>query len=711
LVLSFKKIFIFTIQEIDMKEIILVTILSIFISTSVNSQVYLAKQWDHTFGGSNVETLTGIIETSDRGFLLGGFTNSGNTNDITDTSRGGNDFWIVKTDSAGNKQWDKRFGGSFEDKLYSIQQTFDGGYIIGGLTTSDSSGDITQPTRGSMDYWIVKTDNLGNKQWDKRFGGSDYDWLNVVRQTADSGYILGGYSFSDSSGDKSGHRNNSVDFWIVKTNASGIKQWDKTIGGLSTDELYSLQQTADGGYIMGGRTVSDSSVDVSENGRGGYDYWVIKTNAQGVKTWDKRFGGNNNDKLLYLQQTKNKEYILGGFTFSDSTGDFSQPSRDTSISASINRGDAWIIKIDSMGTKKWDKRFGGHWVEDAFGYVKETFDGGYLMGCASYSNISGDKTENNFGFEQSWIVKMDSLGNKKWDKTLYVNSEDEYAYPVQTKDSCYVIANWSTGDSAGYKSENSRGNYDFWFIKFCETSQPQVPIANFQPNYSALCAGGCFDFENLSYNASTFQWSFPGGTPSSSTSRFPTGICYENPGYYSVTLIATNNDSADTLTLDSVIHMLPLPVFNIIEVADTLYGPQNFSFYQWYYNNNPLPGQNSYYTIATQNGDYSLVAVDSNGCPGRDTLFSFNVAVNEFTFNGNVITVYPNPSGDHINISGLELVAGGELIIRDILGKQVLKATIGSAQINIQLSSIKPGIYLIEANKNQQRYFARFVKE
>src|SRR5207248_1697389 len=105
-------------------------------------------------------------------------------------------------DSNGNKVWDKRFGGMNDDWLYSMQQTNDGGYILGGYSNSDSSGDKTEPTRGDIDYWIVKIDSLGNKEWDKRFGGLNEDYLTSLQQTADGGFILGGYTLSDSSGDK-----------------------------------------------------------------------------------------------------------------------------------------------------------------------------------------------------------------------------------------------------------------------------------------------------------------------------------------------------------------------------------------------------------------------------------------------------------------------------------------------------------------------------
>ena len=686
----------------------LLAVASIFLTLSAYSQPFLEKKWDHTFGGDQREELTTIIETSDLGFLLAGFSKSDSIYDVSENSRGGNDYWIVKTDSLGNKLWDRRYGGTAEDNLFDAEQTFDGGYILAGITGSDSSGEVSEPSIGSLDFWIVKIDAFGDKQWDKRYGGTDYEWMTCIQQTLDTGYILGGWTFSDSSGDVTHPRIGGEDFWIVKTDPSGNILWDKRFGGNGFDAIYALQQTTDGGYVFGGRCSSDSGFDVSEAGRGQNDYWLVKTDANGNKLWDRRYGGSENDNFISLQQTSDGGYILGGYTLSDANGDISEPSRDTS--AIINeRGDMWIVKVNATGDIEWDRRFGGSWVEDAFGYVKETSDGGFLAGSASYSSMSGDKSENNFGYEQSWIVKMDAAGNKLWDKTIFVSREDEYAYPIQTSDGCYVIANYSEGDSAAYKTENSRGDYDFWFVKFCETLTPQLPVANFIPDFNYICEGGCFSFTNFSLNSASFEWQFPGAVTTTSTITSPTGICYTDTGQYSVTLIAISLDGNDTLTLNNVITVLPLPVFTITRSDDTLFAPTGYSGYQWFRDTIALPNDTNYFYVATQNGTYAVQVTDTADCPATQSITILNVGIENNLYNTSTIILYPNPVREMLTIKGLNNVAEGLLTVTDVLGQELLSAKINSSEYTLHVENYNPGIYFVTAAQGDKKYFSRFI--
>src|ERR1043165_4335073 len=293
----------------------------------------LVKQWDYRYGGNSYDDLSIIYRTTDDGFILGGSSTSDSSADITEQSRGFDDFWVVKTNPQGIKQWDKRFGGTYVDWLLSLQETRDGGYILGGSSWSGVGADKTEPSQGGLDYWMIKTDLVGNKQWDKRFGGTLHDMLASIHQTADGGYILGGISQSGIGGDKTepiwDTLANGWDYWMVKTDSAGNKQWDKRFGGIAQDVLAAVQQTTDGGYILGGFSSSGIDGDKTEMSRGEKDYWIVKTDGIGNKQWDRRFGGTLNDQLYALQQTIDGGYILGGVSESDSSGDKTEQMLDT----------------------------------------------------------------------------------------------------------------------------------------------------------------------------------------------------------------------------------------------------------------------------------------------------------------------------------------------------------------------------------------------
>ncbi len=453
-------------------------LLGFFFSSAQNP---LVKQWDKRFGGIDEEVFTSFQETSDGGFILGGYSYSVLGGDKTEGSRGEDDFWIVKADSLGSKQWDKRFGGNSFDELYCFQQTNDGGYILGGMSTSGMNGDKTQNPQdtssvisGKGDYWIVKTDALGNKEWDKRFGGLNVDQLFSLQQSIDGGYILGGMSKSGIGGDKTQtscdtsaniYAGAQGDYWVVKIDSQGDKLWDKRFGGLNIDAPSSLQETIGGGYILGGNSRSGIGGDKTQDCWGGWDYWIVKIDAAGIKQWDKRFGGTGDDVCYSLQQTSDGGYILGGISKSGISGDKTQASWDISPNPS-QQGDYWIVKIDGAGIKQWDKRFGGENNEGPVGNIFQTSDNGYIMAGISTSGVGGDKSEITYNASDIWVVKTDWLGNKQWDKTIFVTGLDKIGKINSSGDGCYTIAG-QIQDTGGYCTQPSRGGNDYWIIKFC----------------------------------------------------------------------------------------------------------------------------------------------------------------------------------------------------------------------------------------------------
>lgn len=439
---------------------------------SLSAQYVYNKLWDYRYGGTSEDILGDMfIQMWDGGYVIGGSSSSGTSGDKTennwDSTLNHYDYWIVKLDALGQKQWSKRYGGKLQDNLYQIQQANDGGYILAGDSYSNADGDKSQNCRGGFDYWIVKIDSLGNKQWDKRFGGNGNEFSGEIQSTTDGGYIITGTSTSGLVGDKTQSNwgsGNKEDYWVVKIDSAGNKQWDKRYGGDLYEFGTAIKQTTDGGYLVGGYSTSDSSGDKSQaNWKRQYDnFWIVKTDGSGNKLWDKRYGGIRGDLLYCVQTTDNNGFILAGSSYSDMEGDKTQAG---------NGGfDYWIIKIDSLGNKIWDKAYGAT-DEDQLNSMAKTDDGGYLLCGDSQSPSGGDKSENNVAgtYVQPWLVKIDSLGNKQWDKTIMVGGRGaSYSSAIQSKDGCYVVCSTSWADAGWDKSQSAwNSSTDYWVLKFC----------------------------------------------------------------------------------------------------------------------------------------------------------------------------------------------------------------------------------------------------
>lgn len=432
---------------------ILFAVIMVLALNIINAQP-IVKAWDYRYGGTRGETPKSIYKLNYGGYVVGGFSLSGmNGNKSQPNWSTGEllaDYWLIRTDSNGNKVWDKRFGGTGEDGMFSMALTLDEGFILGGYSLSNISGDKTQNNWGGADYWVVKVDKDGNKQWDKRYGGTGNDFLwGKIISTSDGGYLLGGQSNSNISGDKSeavrGGNSLYDDYWVVKIDSLGNKQWDKTYGGNNQESLTSLLETADGGYLIGGYSKSGISGDKTEENIGGFDFWLVKIDSLGNKVWDKSYGTINSDGIYSICKTHDGNYILGGGRY---------------------------IKVDDNGDEFWTKSF---IVCAGTNDIKLTSDKGFLI-SGTVRNICSvptpDQTETNLGDIQTLIIKTDSAFNKQWDKTVFSTGEDYEGMAIEAGNGCYVIASDSRSGIGGYKSQpnwdatNQWG--DFWIVKLCE---------------------------------------------------------------------------------------------------------------------------------------------------------------------------------------------------------------------------------------------------
>lgn len=330
--------------------------------------------WQKSFGGTGTDMLQSIYLTRDGGFILAGTSNSDKGLDKQDVSRGQEDFWIIKLNAGGGEEWEKTIGGSGQEKLQSISQTKDGGYIIAGSSASDKSGEKNQDSFGNMDYWVVKLDNMGKIEWQKTIGGIFYDELRSIEQTNDGGYILGGYSNSPSGGNKTDNCLGVGDYWIVKLDPKGSIDWQKTLGGDKDDQLNVIHQTYDGGYVLGGNSNSGSNNSKTVSNRRGTDFWVVKLDVDGVMQWQETYDFGKTDILTSMSENDDHTILIGGFAKSET--EFSNKKEDEGINDYI------ALKITEKGEKVWDKTVGSA-GDDILKKLIETRDGGYLLAGTS----------------------------------------------------------------------------------------------------------------------------------------------------------------------------------------------------------------------------------------------------------------------------------------------------------------------------------------
>jgi hypothetical protein len=416
-----------------------------------------------TIGGSDDDILRSICVTKDGDFVACGWSYSDSSGDKTVKNHGiiYSDLWLIKFNSKGIIQWQKAIGGNGYDLYGSVTSTYDGGFIVGGASISNISGDKTENCRGYTDMWILKLDSLGNIQWDKTIGGSGLDECAFVKQTKDGGYLAAGSSTSNISGDKTEDCRGDFDMWIIKLNNKGAIQWQKTLGGNRWEFPGGMELTDDGGVIICGNSASDIGIDKTESNRGKRaDFWVIKLDKDGKKLWDRTIGGNDDDMALAIKKTGDGNYLLAGFSSSDKGYEKSENSRGGT--------DIWLVKIDHLGKKLWDKTIGGSGDDSPAPGAIFVTENEYFIGGNSTSPISGDKTDSCRGDDDYWIVKLDKTGSKKWDKTIGGNSKDALGGFAEIAKGYFVIAGLSASDISGDKKDSSKGKADYWIVYFNE---------------------------------------------------------------------------------------------------------------------------------------------------------------------------------------------------------------------------------------------------
>ena len=375
------------------------------IKTDINGN----ETWNKTFGGYAKDGGRSVIQTNDDGFIIGGYVDS--------YGFPGHDVWLIKTDDNGLEEWNSIFGGILSDAAFSIQQTSDGGYVALGYV--DSYG------AGNHDIWLIKTDMNGYEEWNKTYGTSEWEIGYSAQQTIDDGFIIIGTTESYGSGGQ--------DAWLIKTDAHGNEQWNKTFGGKNNDWGSAVVITDDGGYLLTGDTLS--------YGPGGYDLWLVKTDNYGNEQWKRVYGDSSSDDTGYsIKKTSDGGYIVTG----------------TKTSFGSGLSDVWLIKTDGEGIIQWNFTFDGG-IDDWAYSVDETLDGGYIITGLTNSYGAGDY--------DLLLIKVVLDNNENQPPTIPEISGPQFG-EIEVDNEYFFVSEDLEGDEILYLVDWDDGNISGWLGPF-----------------------------------------------------------------------------------------------------------------------------------------------------------------------------------------------------------------------------------------------------
>lgn len=364
------------------------------------------KTWMRGFERHGDQSVFSILQTPDGGYVAAGVLGREGTE--SPTGRQFADAYLLKLDSDGNSVWEKTIGSKNGSMARDVQQTLDGGFVaVGSVWDFFGSGTF-------WDVYLVKTDENGDKLWEKAFdlfGGKENDWAYSVQQTSDGGYLIGGWTLSNVG-------NRLDDAFLLKTDGFGNKLWENYYGGGDIEDTRSSQQTSDGGYMIAGWTSSfDRKKQEDQN------VYLVKTDASGNQTWAAvidAFGKHETDSAFSARQTSDRGYIFAGTT--------------QSVDGLGGNLYAYLLKVDERGNKVWENTFGEY---GGLLSVQQTSDGGYV--AAGRGGLYGVSV---------YLLKTDAAGNNVWEREFkWVgpsgdgNASGASGYSVyQTSDGGYVVA-------------------------------------------------------------------------------------------------------------------------------------------------------------------------------------------------------------------------------------------------------------------------------
>jgi len=697
--------------------------------------------WQKSFGGSGTDGCNSVVATADGGYLATGNSDS-NDGDVTD-NHGGDDFWIVKTDGSGNIQWEKSYGGSMNESALAAIQNTAGNFVIAGYTISND-GDVTD-NKGSSDYWMLMLDSSGTLLNQHTYGGTNSDVAYSIIQASDGGYMLSGSTTSndfDVTGNHGGE-----DMWLMKTDAFGNLNWARCYGGSMTDRALSALQTSDGGFVAAGYTYSNNQ-QVSGN-HGSSDMWAFKLSCLSpVSSFV--FADDTvciNSLINFTNVSVNaatSSWLADGFSFSDHTN------------ASF--------QFDSIKTYTISLVAATCYAKDTFNHAFTVIDHPVpqISASKSYlcpgdtitlSTINGGSVLWSTG-DTTTSTKVSTAGNYSLMVTVHQCSGTSSMTITQRSAPQFSLGNdttfcggkilrihapsgfvsylWQNGSTDSIFNASTKGTYSVTVSDgYCFGTASIVlsaaacayPVAEFSTSVNSICETSCISFNDQSSNATSWSWTFQGGTPVTSTSQNPANICYNSPGTYNVSLTATNAYGTSSISKSGYVVVSAYPSVPIVTVNGYFLMSSAATSYQWFSQGAALTGAVNQSYGATQSGYYYVRTGNGTDC------FSFSDSVyvmitgieNPVSNASNDFFVYPNPANDRVFILERQVNSKGatpnmnlqSIKIIDGIGQFVFQKefTTGVQQREFEISTanLANGIYFLNLDSQNDHVVMKLV--
>lgn len=411
--------------------------------------------WQVHLGGNAQDLIGDVLPTEDGGFLVAGSSLSEISGEKTDSIIGSFDIWIVKLNAAREIEWQKTIGGNDQDILKKIILCPDGGYLLAGQSKSPMSGNKTTENYGSWDFWIVRISEIGDVIWDNSFGGAGHDFLVDMILLPDGSYMIAGSTFSDSSGTKLDNKLGNSDYWVIRINETGEELWQMSLGGDSQEDLYSMNQTSDGHFILSGGSESTISGNRTQELHGSLDFWLVLIDSLGAIVWDRAYGCENQASLNTCFEMEDGGFLIAGSTNCDVGIDKAEPSYgDIAL---------WAIKTNALGEVIWENTIGSPSYDNLADAIPSVDGGVILLGNISGPDAGFDKSEDRGTI---WVVKLNEIGEMVWERSITNTSPSTGDQLIELGlDDLLVSISVKGNFILPYdKNQNSRGLEDYWLL-------------------------------------------------------------------------------------------------------------------------------------------------------------------------------------------------------------------------------------------------------